>query len=632
MNSLRRYTGSQQVFSPPRGLLLIAATVIVFFLCVYPLEGSGVPSGPHPAGPYPSAPQQESTRQHIPGQIPGQLPGQLPGQGFPNLFGATDSTRRDSVHIFRDSLGVWRDSLGSFLDSLGIWRDSLGFFLDSLNVWRDSLGRKRDSLMVARRDSTVRRLVIDSTYVVCLDSSARLSQFSVVRRDPLQTQFFPERTYPLFGARKGAAYKREVTLDTSGTVMSFRETVHGQPVKVPVSMSLNDYVAARRKLEFRRMLAEEARKPQALVQRNDLGELLSTITKIQIPIPPNPIFSIFGKPQINLSISGAVDIKAGFRSTKTDQTTISYLDQSRNEPDFSQDVQVNVNGTIGDKLLIQADWNTQRTFEYENQLKIKYTGYEDEIVRMVEAGNVSLQTPSSFIGSSQALFGVKAQFQMGPLLLTTLASQKKGQIKEVAVSGGAKEQTFEMRAFQYATNHYFVDTSYISLYEPYYQNEPPSVNSNMQVVEEEVWIQRQGAIPDPNERLGIAYIDLPPRTGSGYGEAFRDATDQPGKIETGPFVRLDRSQYELDGDGYLGVLSLNANVGDQQIVAISYRTAEGMQYGELTRDVSADSTTRLVLKMVKPKNLLSNGPSYPTAWKMLLKNIYPIQGIGRNVK
>jgi cell surface protein SprA len=88
----------------------------------------------------------------------------------------------------------------------------------------------------------------------------------------------------------------------------------------------------------------------------------------------------------------------------------------------------------------------------------------------------------------------------------------------------------------------------------------------------------------------------------------------------------------MDGDGYLGVLSLNANVGDQQIVALAYRTAEGTQYGELTRDMSADSTTRLVLKMVKPKNLLSNGPSYPTAWKMLLKNIYPISGIGRNVK
>ena len=156
-------------------------------------------------------------------------------------------------------------------------------------------------------------------------------------------------------------------------------------------------------------------------------------------------------------------------------------------------MQVNVNGTIGDKLNILADWNTQRTFEYENQLKIKYTGYEDEIVQSVEAGNVSLQTPSAFIGSSQALFGVKAKFQAGPLTLTTLASQKKGQIKEVAVSGGSQEQTFEFRAFEYATNHFFVDTSYTRILRAVLSQRPRDRRrADIQIVEEEVWVQRQG--------------------------------------------------------------------------------------------------------------------------------------------
>lgn len=478
-------------------------------------------------------------------------------------------------------------------------------------------------------------MITDSTYVVYLDSTARMRQFSPMRRDPPGVELVPDRTYPLFGSRKSSGLRRDVSLDSAGANVLVRETVSGEDTRIPVSVSLRDYIAFRRKQEFRRLLAEEARKPKALVAKDDLGELLSNITRIQIPIPPNPIFSIFGKPEIKLNISGAVDIKAGFRNTQSDQTTISRLDQSRNEPDFSQDVQVNVNGTIGDKLNILADWNTQRTFEYENQLKIKYTGYDDEIVRSVEAGNVSLQTPSSFIGSSQALFGVKAQFQMGPLTLTTLASQKKGQIKEVAVSGGAKESQFEMRAYEYATNHFFVDTSYIREYEPYYQNEPALVNSNAQIVEEEVWVQRQGGIPDPNERQAIAYIDIPPRPNSGYDPDLREAIDIPGKIETGPFIKLDRAQYELDGDGYLGVLSLNTNVGDQQIVGVAYRRADARQFGELSRDLGTDSlalSQRLLLKMVKPKNLLANGPSYPIAWKMLLKNIYPIQGIGRNVK
>ncbi len=592
LNSVHRKTPIRAIVSFFRRSLSVAGLCLLVILPALP---SGAPEG-----------AQTQLSQITPQDTSKSRAGQFP---FTDPFRTgvqIDTTKRDSLGRLRDSLGVGRDSLG---------------------IGLDSLGRRRDSLAIP--------LIKDTTYVVILDSSARLRQFQPVRRDPVQVELFPRRTYPLFGTRKTSGYRRDVGIDSTGGRMTFREAVGNQDVKVPVSVSLHDYLALRRKQEFRKLLADEARKPKALAGRNDLGELLSNITQINIPIPPNPLFSIFGKNEIKLNISGAVDIKAGFRNTQSDQTTISRLDQSRNEPDFSQDVQVNVNGTIGDKLQIQADWNTQRTFEYENQLKIKYTGYEDEIVRSVEAGNVSLQTPSSFIGSSQALFGVKAQFQMGPLTLTALASQKKGQIKEVAVSGGAKEQTFEMRAFEYATNHFFIDTTYIREYEPYYQSDIPSPNPDIQVVEEEVWVMRQGGIPDPNERLGIAYITLAPRTTTGYNDSFRDVDDIQGRIETGAFIRLDRSQYELDGDGYLGVLSLNTNVGDQQIVAIAYRRADGTQFGEFARDIGSDSlalSKRLILKMVKPKNLLSNGTTYPVAWRMLLKNIYPIQGIGRNVK
>jgi cell surface protein SprA len=135
------------------------------------------------------------------------------------------------------------------------------------------------------------------------------------------------------------------------------------------------------------------------------------------------------------------------------------LGNTRNEPDFKQQVQINVNGTIGDKLNIVADWNTERTFEYENQLKIKYTGYDDEIIQSIEAGNVTLQT-SPLIGGSEALFGLKAQFKMGPFTLTTLASQKKGETKEVSVSSGTTTQEFQIRAYDYSTNHYFLDALY----------------------------------------------------------------------------------------------------------------------------------------------------------------------------
>jgi hypothetical protein len=548
---------------------------------------------------------------------------------YPSAFGGRP------LQLLQDvPLGVRQDTLrgagfiGGDSARMGFPGDTAWARLDSAR--RDSA--RRDS---TRRDTVARGLRIkDSTWVVYLDSTSRLRQWSYRRYDSPVVSPLPGRTYSLFAQPRGSPVRRDVAIDSTGTTILFRESVGGFDVRVPTRMPLSQYVAERLKADRRKMLAEEARKLRDTGPKDDLGALLSNITQITIPVPPNPLFSIFGKNEIRLNISGAVDIKAGFRNTKSDQTTISRLDQSRNEPDFSQEVQVNVNGSIGDKLNILADWNTRRTFEYENQLKIKYTGYDDEIVRSVEAGNVSLQTPSSFVGSSQALFGVKAQFQMGPLTLTAIASQKKGQIKELTVSGGTKEQTFEFRAYEYSTNNFFVDTLYRKTYEPYYQNDPALVTPELQVIEEEVWVQRQGGIPDPQERQGIAFIELPER-GNGYNENLRQEIDIPGRIETGPFVKLDRSKYELSGDGYIGVISLGANVGDQQIVAVSYRRADGSQFGELVRDVGTDSASiakPLILKMVKPKNLLSNGPAYPIAWNQLLKNIYPIPGIGRNLK
>ncbi len=497
------------------------------------------------------------------------------------------------------------------------------------STFRDSV--RTDSLRTAQR----RFRITDTTYVVDKDSTERLRDFVYIRKDDPVVELFPERTYPLFAANHAISYRREVSFDTSGSRIVYRETVGGFDQKIPQAVPLKEYIAERLRYERHLMLAAEARKTKVLVKK-DIGDMLANITKISIPVPANPLFSIFGKNEINLSVTGAVDIKAGFRSTKSDQTTLSTLDQVRSEPDFNQEVQVNVNGTIGDKLNILADWNTKRTFEYENQLKIKYTGYDDEIVQSVEAGNVSLATPSAFIGSSQALFGIKAKFQAGPFTLTTLASQKKGQIKEVAVTGGSQESNFEIRPYEFATNHYFVDSSYLanypSLYEPYYQNEPPQINHpELQIVEAEVWVQRSGIKPDPNERHAVAFMNLGPWTSvTGY-DGIRTLSDSAGIVDIGPVVKLDKSQYELDGDGYIGELSLNVNVADQLFVGIAYRNAHGDQYGELIRTLGPNDTT-IVLKLVKPKNLLSNGRSFVKGWGQLLKNIYPIPGLGKNLK
>jgi cell surface protein SprA len=158
------------------------------------------------------------------------------------------------------------------------------------------------------------------------------------------------------------------------------------------------------------------------------------------------------------------------------------------------------------------------------------------------------------------------------------------------------------------------------------------VNPSIQIVEEEVWVQRQGTIPDSNEVAGVTFISLPPR-GSGYDPALRNVQPLLGEIESGRFLRLAPTEYELTGDGYLGVITLNVPLQDQQIIGIAYRRLDGVKYGEFIHEVPAETLAAqrpIILKMIKPRNLQVNGRLYRVAWNQMLKNIYPIGG--RNIK
>ncbi len=511
---------------------------------------------------------------------------------------------------------------------------------DTLDVIYEDIDRRparfRDRRQLDRRmrdrdiadvdtDTTLTREELQERLLAPTDSTARIRHFTYRRKDvPYASYTSRKRRHPLFLENRNRVYNRSVELDSLGSSVIIRETVEGKDVKIPVTMPLDDYVQTRSQYIRREgweRLAYEYEFDYQEERKADLGDFLSDITTIDIPVPPNPVLNIFGKPGIRLNISGAVDIRAGFRRQTSDQTSLSRLDNTRNEPDFKQDVQINVSGLVGDKLNILADWNTQRTFEYENQLKIRYEGYEDEIIQSIEAGNVSLQTPTQFIGSSQALFGIKSNLQFGPMRLTAVASQQKGRSEELTLSGGTQEQTFEIRPYDYSRNHYFIDDDYIEWYEPAMAIEP-QYNPQLEITDIEVWVTRTGVITDVNERPVTAHINLPPR-GTGYDDAqWRDLTTGiSGEIEIGQFVLL-REGEDYSVGSRTGRLIMRKQISSDQAIAVAYSRADGSDFGDFVANVDDDST-RLVLKLVRPRNLI---PQYRDAWKLQLRNIYSIGG------
>ncbi|MCF8431333.1 MAG: cell surface protein SprA, partial [Melioribacteraceae bacterium] len=488
-------------------------------------------------------------------------------------------------------------------------------------------------------DSLSRQVTIDSSArmdSLKADSTARMANFKHQRSESPIYSLGSKKKSAFFVYPRTLPVKQITELDSLGENVIISQQYGNNEPQVIMVLPLGDYIDYKME-EIRRSEWEKKGYEYKLQEdKDDLGKLITSLTNIEIPLPSASFLSIFGPPRINLRINGAVDIHGAWRNETTEGVTASLLGNSRNEPDFKQQVQINVDGTIGDKLSIKADWNTERTFQYENQLKIEYTGYEDEIIQKIQAGNVSLQT-SPLVGGSEALFGIKADFQFGAFKLTALASQKKGEIQEVSVSGGAKSQNFEIRAYEYSQNHYFLDTVYASqkfrIFEGYYGQAIPQINDQFFVKDIEVWKTISTQLDRNREKFGNAYINLPPRSPDTLYRSKKDIT-----LDSEPGIReINRRFIKLtEGVDYIlhpetGFITFKTQVQRDESIGVAYRVegpststaADDLFYGEFDADVENDQDSTIVLKLIKPPNLQ---PQFEQAWQLQLKNIYPIGG------
>lgn len=490
-----------------------------------------------------------------------------------------------------------------------------------------------DSLKALLNQDSLRR--VDS---LSKDSTARIEQFKAKLTDSYAIPFRSSRPSSLFAYPSASMKTRTVQLDSTGNYVLITEKINNEEIRPALKIPLVEYIKMKLNSASQDIWEQLAYKYELKSDKKDFGQLITDITNIDIPLPSTSFLSIFGPPKINLKIAGAVDIHGAWRNETTTGITTSALGNTRNEPDFKQQVQINLSGTIGDKLTLSADWNTERTFQYENQLKLKYTGYEDEIVQSVEAGNVSLQT-SPLVGGSEALFGVKALFKMGPFTLTALASQKKGEVQEVSVSSGAKSQQFEIHAYDYSPNHFFIHEMYydpkINSFNKYYGNPVPIPVDSIRVKDIEVWKTVTGLV-NPNERKGNAYITLPRRKKGELLNSLRSDTAQsiPGIQEINRRFLLLTPGVDYTVNKETGFINFITQVQDQDAIAVAFNTEgrtsspdDDVYFGEFLNDVASDSTARIVLQLVKPPNLQ---PQFKKAWKLQLRNIYPIGG--RDIK
>jgi len=554
------------------------------------------------------------------------------------------------------------------------WRSTSGYVAlsDTDSVAIDARGMDSLAVDVLAMDTLdVDSLGADSLFLP--DSALVWDYIPAFRRDALSAS--PDRRDRLvMSPSLGQWWRHDVEFDTLARAYTIREKVGEWDARYPVRLEFDEYRAARldedldrnwRELILQRERQDEQRR------RGGLG------FNIVVPGGRQSAFrTIFGANEVDLRVNGTADIHAGFDYRKSDQQVSVTGKPSQLDPEFKQDLSLGITGTIGDKLRINVNYDSRNQFDFQNQLKLEYTGYEDEIVQKIEAGNVFLQTPSSLIRGGQSLFGIKSEFQLGGVRLTTVMSQQEGQSNSLNIEGGSEQTEFDLRPTDYdEATHFFLSYYFRNRFEDAL-SDPPNIrvaNGFERITEIEVWKLMPTRPEEENVRQVVAMVDLgepqevlsqanqytlerlPGNDIDQYDDAdggeidteLRDGDAAPGSyletvknlsssdFQVGKFKRLERGR-DYDVDEVLGYVTMRQRIQESEALAIAFRFRAGgrtYQVGDFSTDTGGSdggqNEDKIVLKLIRPVQLRQPAPEAdfnPAAWYLEMRNIYRLPG------
>jgi cell surface protein SprA len=225
--------------------------------------------------------------------------------------------------------------------------------------------------------------------------------------------------------------------------------------------------------------------------------------------------TIFGGNTIDVKPTGSVEMDLGFRYTKQDNPSFSPRNRTTTTFDFNQRISLGLTGKVGKRLSVNANYDTQSTFSFQNIFKIAYdptySASEDAIIQNIEVGNVSMPLNSTLIRGAQSLFGVKTKLQFGKTTVTGVFSEQKSQTKSIVAEGGGAVQNFDIFALDYDSDrHFFLSQYFRNKYDAALKNYP-FIDSRVQITRLEIWVtNRQNRITTANNNIRniIAIQDL----------------------------------------------------------------------------------------------------------------------------
>lgn len=481
-----------------------------------------------------------------------------------------------------------------------------------------------------------------------------------------------------FDLRDPAVIEQEVEFDPETNRYYLIERIGDDYYRSPTYMTFQEYVEWRSKREERAYFNSLAG------ISDDYGEVEGMVDPIlEVDVEENLIDRLFGGSEVDIQPQGNIDLLLGARFQNIQNPTLPVRQQRQGIFDFDMDIQMNVTGQIGEKLSLSTNYNTQPTFDFENQLNIKFDSEafdDDDIIKNIEAGNVSLPLRSSLIEGSQSLFGLKTELQFGHLRLTAIVSQQRAKKENITVEGGSQIQEFEVWSDEYDANrHFFLSHFNRDVFEDA-MSQLPQISSLFKLEKVEVWVTNIGNEYEDLRQI-VALADLgefdefmsqavanefglpsvPPELQPLFGQStlpdnsanrlysqllsdeteIRDLRNVVNALQRPPYNftsgvdfeqrrarKLPQNRYNVIPE--LGVLQLDVALRPDEVLGVAYEytyNGEAFKVGEFATDVGAfegDSSSAssqvLLLKMLKSSN--QNVSDH--MWDLMMKNVYSI--------
>ena len=371
---------------------------------------------------------------------------------------------------------------------------------------------------------------------------------------------------------------------------------------------------------------------------------------------------IFGSNTIDIKLQGSADVTFGIKYQRRRDPSLTVAQQRTTNFDFNENIQLSASAKIGERIQFKMSYNTKTQFSFENKFTLKYEGDEDDILQLLEAGNVSMPLRSTLITGTQSLFGFKTKLKFGKTTVTAIASYQESETQNISVSGGALTQEFELEAVDYEENrHFFLSQYFRDHYEEALAT-LPTVTSSINITKVEVWVTNTNSNYE-NCRNIVAFTDLgegkdewiynhtkvmPTALGAAYPDNNANTLIQ--NMDTTQIRDLNSVTSYLIGQGYtsgrdfekiqkarklstneysinrkLGFITLNITLNSNQTLAVAYQYTvigqEGVfQVGEFS-DQGIREPNLLVAKMLKSTTINTKMPM----WNLMMKNVYNIR-------